>query len=96
MVLSSIDSGDISAVDMAMRKLKSVLVSPGQDPASLTSLEMIKSAELNDFDPVITAALRRLLAEMDRREYGSEEGRLDPALFSDMRQVIVYCQSRGS
>ena len=96
MVLSAIDSGDISAVDMAIRKLKSVLVSPGQDPASLTSLEMIKSAELNHFDPEIMAALRRLLAEMDRREYRSEEGCLDPALFGDMRQVIVYCQSRGS
>ena len=96
MVLSALDSGDISAVDIAMRKLKAVLVSPGQDPASLTSLEMIKSAELNHFDPEITAALRRLLAEMDRREYRSEEGSLDPSLFGDIRQVIVYCQSRGS
>jgi hypothetical protein len=86
----------MSAVDMAMRKLKSVLVSPGQDPASLTSLEMIKSAEMNHFDPEITAALRRLLAEMDRLEYRSEEGGLDPTLFGDMRQVILYCQSRGS
>lgn len=96
MVLSALDSGDISAVDIAMRKLKAVLVSPGQDPASLTSLEMIKSAELNHFDPEIAAALRRLLAEMDRREYRSEEGSLDPSLFGDIRQVIVYCQSRGS
>ena len=99
-ILAALESADAQiknqAFDKATHKLKELLSSPGHDAAAMTTRDMIASAESLKFDETHMEALRRVLAEIDRREYGGDaDTGFDQSFMTELRQLLLYCQARS-
>lgn len=99
-ILAALESADAQiknqAFDKATDKLKELLSSPGHDAVAMTSRDMIASAEALTFDETHMEALRRVLAEIDRREYGGDaDTGFDQSFMTELRQLLLYCQARS-
>jgi hypothetical protein len=95
-VLKDLDGNQPEVTDRAIRALKESLAGAGQDPAAMTSRDLIHNAEVKNFDAVQIETLRRVLAEIDRREYsGDTSNSVESSLISDLKTLLSYCQARN-
>ena len=95
-VLKDLDGNQPEVTDRAIRALKESLAGAGQDPAAMTSRDLIHNAEVQNFDAVQIETLRRVLAEIDRREYsGDTSNSVESSLISDLKTLLTYCQARN-
>jgi BatD DUF11 like domain len=95
-LIGELASGDRPVFDRAVIQLKEILSENSQDPLAMTSQDLIKSAESMNFEPKHVEALRRLLNELDRMAYsGGTDSATEPSVIADLRDLLVYCQSRS-
>ena len=93
-LLSSLEQGDAQAIDDAVLTLKKFFAAEGQDAHAMTSQDLLRAASLKGLDQSGVEAMRRLVSELDRRQY-SESGGDAAAVVPDIKILLQYIQSRG-
>ncbi len=93
--LSILDAQKSEGVEIAVKALKEHLASRGQDPASMTSEDVLKAAEGRGLDSLHRESLRRVLAEMDKVAYGGATESEPVSSVDDLRNLLRYFQARS-
>lgn len=94
--LGHLERGDTVSVSAAVLALKKHLAEPGQDPAAMTSLDVLNAAGTRVLAPERLASLQRLLAQLDKQAYSEDSnGGLPTSMIDEFKSLLRDLEAKG-
>lgn len=94
--LGHLERGDTVSVSAAVLALKKHLAVPGQDPAAMTSFDVLNAASTRVLAAERLASLQRLLAQLDKQAYSDDSnGGIPTSMIDEFKSLLRDLEAKG-